>query len=95
MSRRAAAVEEFDDDSDLPLPPMPLPNTGSRGPIIQDINDDSDEDDDLEMPYRAGPASPSKQQPFSSSQHQWSPPDAEGGKNVMDVTPYKTYVSIH
>jgi hypothetical protein len=43
MSRRAAVVEEFDDDTDLPLPSMPLPNTGARGPILQELNDDSDE----------------------------------------------------
>ena len=89
MSRRAAVVEEFDDDTDLPLPSMPLPNTGARGPILQELHDDSDEDDHLDKSYRAGPASPPKQQPFS---HQWSSSDTEGGK-VTDTTPYKTYVS--
>ena len=89
MSRRAAVVEEFDDDTDLPLPSMPLPNTGARGPILQELNDDSDEDDHLDTSYRAGPASPPTQQPFSQ---QWSSSDTEGGK-VTDTTPYKTYVS--
>jgi hypothetical protein len=31
MSRRAAIVEEFDDDTDLSLPSRSLPGTGSRG----------------------------------------------------------------
>src|SRR5258707_10687354 len=92
MTRRAAVVEEFDDDTDLPLPSMPLPNTGARGPILQDLNDDSDEDYDLDTSYQAGPASSPMQQPFSGSQHQWSSPDVEGGR-VADITPYKTYVS--
>lgn len=92
MSRRAAVVEEFDDDTDLPLPSMPLPNTGARGPILQDMNEDSDEDYDLDTSYQAGPASTPMQQPFSGSQHQWSSSDVEGGR-VADITPYKTYVS--
>lgn len=90
MSRRAAVVEEFDDDTDLPLPSMPLRNTDGRGPILQEMRDEDDEDDDLESSYRAGPASPPKQQPFSGSQQQWSQPDAD--KRVADITPYKTYV---
>lgn len=40
MSRRAVIEEvdddEFDDDTDLPLPS--LPNTGLRGPILQEVN---------------------------------------------------------
>ncbi|KAJ7598557.1 signal recognition particle, SRP19 subunit [Mycena floridula] len=53
MSRRTAIVEEFDDDTDLPLPNQPLPNTGSKGPLLEEI---IPEDDFLS---RAGPASPS------------------------------------
>jgi signal recognition particle subunit SRP19 len=83
-------VEEFDDDTDLPLPSMPLPNTGLRGPILQDINDDSDDDDDLGTTHQAGPASPPRQQPFSH--HQRSPPDTDDARKVTDITPYKTYV---
>ena len=88
MSRRAAIVEEFDDDTDLPLPSKPL-FTGTRGPILQEINDDDDDDDD----YGAGPASPPNLRQFSSSQHQWSSPDSDSGKKVTDITPYKTYVA--
>ena len=89
MSRKAAIVEEFDDDTDLPLPSMPLPHTGSHGPILQGINDEpDDEEDDLDLPHRAGPASPPRQ-PFSKS-----PPDTEGNQRVTDITPYKSYVLI-
>lgn len=93
MARRAAIVEEFNDDTDLPLPSMPLFNTGTRGPILQEINDDSDSDDDFETSHQAGPASPPNHRPFSSSQHQWSSPDSYSGNKVSDVTPYKTYVA--
>ena len=49
MSRRAAIVEdEFDDDTDLPLPSRPLPNTGTRGPLLEAIDGDDDDDDDDE-----------------------------------------------
>src|SRR5882757_6213206 len=53
MSRRSAIVEEFDDDTDLPLPSRLLPDTGSRGAILEEIVDsndvggDSDEAPDL------------------------------------------------
>ena len=54
MSRRSQAViEEFDDDTDLPLPNRPLPNTGSKGALLQsvdsDSDDESDSDDDLKQ----------------------------------------------
>jgi hypothetical protein len=86
MSRKAAIVEEFDDDTDLPLPSQPLPSTG-RGPLLQEIDTD---DDDLEPSQQAGPASPASQSQFR--------PDASGAnifepKNtVTDITPYKTCV---
>ena len=54
MSRRAVVVEEFDDDTDLPLPSRPLPNTGTRGAILEALSDDEDEGDS-----EAGPATPS------------------------------------
>lgn len=82
MSRRAAIVEEFDDDTDLPLPHQPLPNTGSSGPLLEEINSD----DEYDLPsQRAGPASP-------SSQSQFRPTSSESaGRNntVTDITPYK------
>jgi len=63
MSRRTAKVEDFDDDTDLPLPSRPLPNTGTRGPLLQQV--DSDEEDDLETGNEptAGPATTPQFQP--------------------------------
>ena len=88
MSRKAVIVEDFDDDTDLPLPSMPLLNTGMHGPILQEIHDESDDDDDFE-PAQAGPASPPRQ-PFSNSRQQWSPPDTDGSHRVTDIAPYKS-----
>ena len=84
MSRRTAIVEDFDDDTDLPLPSRPLPNTGSRGPLLQEISSDheSDEIPELAVP---GPASASPSHPQSRS-----PPG--NIPSVTDVTPYKTYI---
>ncbi|KAI0070996.1 signal recognition particle, SRP19 subunit [Panus rudis PR-1116 ss-1] len=63
MSRRTAEVEEFDDDTELPLPSRPLPNSGTKGAILESLTDDESDSDapDL-LPPRAGPASPSQQQ---------------------------------
>ncbi|KAL5498656.1 SEC65 [Sanghuangporus vaninii] len=49
MSKRVQpTIEDFDDDTDLPLPSHPLPNTGPKGALIQslDIDSGSDGDDD-------------------------------------------------
>lgn len=103
MSRRAAIVEDFDDDTDLPLPSRPLPNLGTRGAILESLDDEYDpevedsDDDDVRggngpMPSnarsQAGPASPSQ-------------PQFRGGATttgsdgvVTDITPYKKYVSL-
>ena len=85
MSRRAAIVEEFDDDTDLPLPSLPLPNTGSRGPLIQELHIS---DDEFEPSQYAGPASPPRQSHLSESASKPS----ENQRNVTDITPYKTSV---
>lgn len=50
MSRRTAIIEEFDDDTELPLPA--LPSTGRTGPLLEEISSSESEDD-----IRAGPAS--------------------------------------
>ena len=85
MSRRAAIVEEFDDDTDLPLPSLPLPNTGSRGPLLQELHIS---DDEFEQSQHAGPASPPRQSHLSESTSKPS----ENQRNVTDITPYKTSV---
>ncbi|KAF7291873.1 hypothetical protein MIND_01212600 [Mycena indigotica] len=85
MSRRAAVVEEFDDDTDLPLPSRPLPNTGSSGPLLQELHI-SDDDDDYARP---GPASPHAQPNFR-------PPSGVNPRNtVTDITPYKNWTCIY
>lgn len=88
MSRRAAIVEEFDDDTDLPLPSHSLPNTGSRGAIIEEIagsdDDDGGGDSDeapelLDHPTSGGHA---------------LKPDAREGR-VTDITPYKKCAIVY
>ncbi|EPQ53625.1 signal recognition particle, SRP19 subunit [Gloeophyllum trabeum ATCC 11539] len=86
MSRRTAILEEFDDETDLPLPSRPLPNTGARGAILEEIEYDLD-DEREPVPPKAGPASPSQQQQFR-------PPPGE--KNVVtDITPYKSWTCVY
>lgn len=77
MSRRAAVVEEFDDDTDLPLPSRPLPNTGARGPLLEEIGSDDDEDDLITSNEpTAGPA--------TFPQYQPRPPQASDGIKMTD-----------
>ena len=98
MSRRSQAViEEFDDDTDLPLPNRPLPNTGSKGALLQSVDSDSDDDgieEELRRmninPYNPGPASPSQLGQFNvPSQTRGE----EGQNRISDLTPYKKYVT--
>lgn len=90
MSRRTAIIEEeFDDDTDLPLPNIPLPNTGSSGPLLEEIGSDDDYDFDPRAASRgAGPASPSSQSQFRSAA------DSANRNAVTDITPYKTCVGL-
>ena len=95
MSRRAAIVEEFDDDTDLPLPSMPLPNTGTRGPLLQELHIDEDQFNfGQSQSSRAGPASP----PRHNAQHDSASSGTQEGESVnrvTDITPYKSYVIPH
>lgn len=90
MSRRTAAiVEEFDDDTDLPLPSRALPHTGTRGAILEEISVDSDraaedsgdEDDDPDLLELSGP------QPSASRQEGSNAGDRS---TVTDIKPYKS-----
>jgi len=80
MSRRSAIVEEFDDDTDLPLPSRLLPDTGSRGAILEEIvdsNDDGgDSDEAPDLLHHSAMGGPALQ------------PSARDTR-VTDITPYK------
>lgn len=86
MSRKTAIVEEFDDDTDLPLPSHPLPNRGSNGPLLEEIHISDDE-----FEPRAGPATPSSQSQFRPTQP-FDNAKLDPKNTVTDITPYKTYV---
>ncbi|KAJ3935782.1 MAG: signal recognition particle, SRP19 subunit [Lentinula lateritia] len=94
MSRKAVLVEdEFDDETDLPLPARPLPHTGAKGPVLQEIVSDIDSEDDfdLDTSQLAGPASP------PSSKPKFRPEGASQlPKNtITDITPYKSWTCIY
>ena len=91
---QATIVEDFDDDTDLPLPSRPLPNTGTKGALIKSVDSDdsdpeSDDDDDglsaaRQSAFNPGPASPSQLSPGFGAQ---SPQQLN--PTVSDLTPYK------
>ncbi|KAF9239322.1 signal recognition particle, SRP19 subunit [Melanogaster broomeanus] len=95
MARRAAIVEEFDDDTDLPLPSRPL-DINARGPLLEEIgaSDDEDSTDDTDEGTGPGPAS------NSHSHSQFRPPaplpsDKPPSNTVTDITPYKKWTCIY
>ncbi len=95
MSRKAAVIEEFDDDTELPLPNQPLPNMGTRGPLLEAIQSSDDDDDDDDYLSRAGPASPS-----GKSKSLFRPPHTDNSRlagkgTVTDITPYKSSVVLY
>ena len=84
---RPPVIEEFDDDTDLPLPSHPLANTGAYDPILEEIPSDEDDPPSLRK-SSPGPASFPQPQP--------RPRNVDGRSDhptVTDITPYKTYVS--
>ncbi|KAI5121791.1 hypothetical protein M0805_009783 [Coniferiporia weirii] len=103
MSRRVQPTIEdaFDDDTDIPLPSRPLPNTGTKGALLQSLDDDDDDevesesdgndDQRLGRPSSSpGPASPSHiPSGFGTPQ----PP--YGAPTVSDLTPYKKWTCIY
>ncbi|KAJ4468875.1 signal recognition particle, SRP19 subunit [Lentinula aciculospora] len=94
MSRKAVLVEdEFDDDTDLPLPARALPNTGAKGAVLQEIaaDNDSEYDLDLNTSQRAGPASPPSSQPQFRSEGANQLPK----NTITDITPYKSWTCIY
>ncbi|KIJ63205.1 hypothetical protein HYDPIDRAFT_156745 [Hydnomerulius pinastri MD-312] len=95
MSRRVAVVEEFDDDTDLPLPSRPLLNNSARGPLLEEIgaSDDEESSDDADEGAAPGPASPSHSQfrPPASL----GPSDKPPSNTITDITPYKKWTCIY
>ncbi|KXN85557.1 Signal recognition particle SEC65 subunit [Leucoagaricus sp. SymC.cos] len=89
MSRKTAIVEEFDDDTDLPLPSNPLPNLGTRGPLLEQLNySNAHSDDDMDTDYRrAGPASPPR---TSTNAGSFVVP-----ANTVDSSTYKTWTCVY
>ncbi|KAI0341436.1 signal recognition particle SRP19 subunit [Trametopsis cervina] len=83
MSRRTAVIEdEFDDDTDLPLPAKSLPHTGTKGAILEAVSDDEGDSSS------AGPATPSKTQLSREAA-------AAAGAVITDITPYKKWICVY
>ncbi|KAI0031322.1 signal recognition particle, SRP19 subunit [Vararia minispora EC-137] len=99
MPPRAAIIEEFDDDVDLPLPSRPLPDRNGRGPLLMEVDDadnddDNDDADDDDTPGLAGMPSAADFAQFAARIQQ----QAQAGPaspRVVDMTPYKKWTCIY
>ncbi|KAI0684907.1 signal recognition particle, SRP19 subunit [Cytidiella melzeri] len=95
MSRRTAVIEEeFDDDTDLPLPNNVVPHTGTKGAILEAISDDEGDPE-------AGPATPSNAQftraaaAAGSDSGGMRPGSGPHINQVTDITPYKKWICVY
>ena len=95
MSRRTTTIEEeLDDDTSLSLPNRALPNTGTRGAILEEIGIDSDrevdedngdEDDDPDLMDL-----PSTQPSATGSASRQEGSNSGDRPVVTDIKPYKS-----
>ncbi|KZV96870.1 signal recognition particle, SRP19 subunit [Exidia glandulosa HHB12029] len=96
-----ATVEEFDDDTDLPLPTHLLPNTGARGALLEQIGVDyaagrSDSDDDDAPPLIPAAASSTQSRAPGNMGMGGAPTQSRPGVvDVTDVTPFKKWTSVY
>ncbi|KIY45080.1 signal recognition particle, SRP19 subunit [Fistulina hepatica ATCC 64428] len=91
MSRKVI-VEEFDDDTDLPLPSRSLPSSTS-GPLLEEILSDGDEPPEPSQ-TRTARASPESSVPRTPTSP-FNPGSRTPANTVTDVTPYKTWTCIY
>jgi len=94
MSRRTAIVEDFEDDTDLPLPARPLPNTGTKGAILEEISSDTDDPELADFDYEEGVNTARPAPTPGPASLQSRPPAALSG-TITDITPYKTWACIY
>lgn len=101
-----ATVEEFDDDTDLPLAAPSLPNTGARGALLEQIgvdyaagtgsDDDYDDDDDPPtlIPAASGTQTraPGNMGMGGGMRPSGAPASRPGVVDVTDTTPFKKWV---
>lgn len=93
MSRRTTTIEEeFDDDTTLPLP-RALPNTGTRGAILEEIGIDSDREDDEDNGYGDDDPDLMELNPQPSATGSASHQEGSNSSDrpiVTDIKPYKS-----
>jgi signal recognition particle subunit SRP19 len=89
MAPQIEDVDEFDDDTDIPLPSRPLPNTGTRGAILEEIGAPSGSDNEMDF----GPtASGSGNASSTSRAFAKNPMQPNQQRFTGDKSAYKTYV---
>jgi signal recognition particle subunit SRP19 len=80
MSHRTAVIEEFDDDTDLPLPT--LSDTG-KGHVLEEIDEAGSSASVLP-----------RQSSYQLQSSALKSLDQVPSNTVTDITPYKTYVKL-
>jgi len=92
MAPQIEDVDEFDDDTDIPLPSRPLPNTGTRGAILEEIGAPSGSDNEMDF----GPtASGSGNASSTSRAFAKNPMQPNQQRFTGDKSAYKTWNTIY
>lgn len=89
MSRRTAVIEEFDDDTDLPLPSRPVLDVGPRGPLLEEIGYSDEEDSESESDYVPALGQGSQSQPPLRAPNPSGQSEGASSNTITDITPYK------
>ncbi|KAG8846372.1 signal recognition particle subunit [Serendipita sp. 411] len=87
-------VDEFDDDTDLPLPSRALPNTGTRGALLEEISSDEEEEDSTSRPPNK-PKSALSTTSGSSANNYGLPRMPPGSKVTTDKSQFKNWLQIY
>ncbi|OAX40616.1 signal recognition particle, SRP19 subunit [Rhizopogon vinicolor AM-OR11-026] len=93
--RRTAVVEEFDDDTDLPLPSRPVLDSGPRGPLLEEIGYSEGEDSESESDYVPEQGQGSQSQPPLRAPNPPGQSQGAPSNTITDITPYKKWTCVY
>lgn len=95
MPPRATVEEVYDDPDDLPLPSKALPNTGTRGALLEEITSDDDEDMEIPLQPTIAPRAAPPVAAGASSSRFTAPGVPAGARVTTDRSQFKDWLQIY